>query len=82
MTIESILGVLIIGGLAGWIAGLLVRGRGQGIIMNIIVGIIGALLGSWIFGFFGITSGGLIGNLITAIVGAAVLLGLLQLIKK
>ncbi len=46
MTVESLLGVLIIGGLAGWIAGLLVKGKGQGLVMNIVVGIVGAFIGS------------------------------------
>ena len=82
MTVESLLGILIIGGLAGWIAGLLVKGRGQCIVMNIIVGIIGAFIGTWVFDFFGIAAGGTIGNLIVAIVGAAILLGLLQLVRR
>ncbi len=82
MTIESILGALIIGGLAGWIAGLLVKGRGQGLILNIVVGIVGAILGSWLFGLLDIHAGGLIGSLVIAIVGAAALLGLLQLFRK
>ncbi len=82
MTIESLLMVLIIGALAGWIAGLLVRGHGHGLVINIVVGIVGALLGSFIFGFFGVTAGGLIGQLVIAIVGASILLGMLQLIRK
>ncbi|GAB4177326.1 MAG: hypothetical protein Kow0020_13300 [Wenzhouxiangellaceae bacterium] len=82
MTVESLLGVLIIGGLAGWIAGLLVKGRGQGIVMNIVVGIIGAFIGTWVFDFFDISAGGTIGSLVVAIVGAAILLGLLQLIRR
>ena len=82
MTVESILGALIIGGLAGWIAGLLVKGRGQGIILNIVVGIVGAILGNWLFGMLDIHAGGLIGSLVIAVVGAAALLGLLQLFRK
>ncbi|MEX2499200.1 MAG: GlsB/YeaQ/YmgE family stress response membrane protein [Wenzhouxiangellaceae bacterium] len=82
MTVESLLGIIIIGGLAGWIAGLMVRGRGLGIVMNIVVGIVGAFIGTWVFDFFGITAGGTIGNLIVAIVGAAILLGLLQLVRR
>jgi uncharacterized membrane protein YeaQ/YmgE (transglycosylase-associated protein family) len=82
MTVESLLGILIIGGLAGWVAGLLVKGKGQGIIMNIVVGIVGAVLGSWLFDFFGITAAGTIGNFVIAVVGAAVLLGVLQLLRK
>lgn len=82
MTVESLLGVLIIGALAGWIAGLLVKGRGQGLVMNIVVGIVGAFIGTVVFSFFGLSAGGTIGNLIIAIVGAAILLGLVQLFRK
>ena len=82
MTVESLLGILIIGGLAGWVAGLLVKGTGQGIIMNIVVGIVGAVLGSWLFDFFGISAAGTIGSFVIAVVGAAVLLGVLQLLRK
>ena len=82
MTVESILGALIIGGLAGWVAGLLVKGRGQGILLNIVVGIVGAVLGSWLFGMLDIRAGGLIGSFVIAVVGAAALLGLLQLFRK
>lgn len=82
MTVESILGALIIGGLAGWVAGLLVKGSGQGILLNIVVGIVGAVLGSWLFGLLDIRAGGLIGSFVIAVVGAAALLGLLQLFRK
>jgi uncharacterized membrane protein YeaQ/YmgE (transglycosylase-associated protein family) len=82
MTVESLLGVILIGGLAGWIAGLLVKGRGSGIVMNIVIGIVGAFIGTWVFGFFGLSAGGVIGNLVVAVVGAAILLGLIQLIRK
>jgi uncharacterized membrane protein YeaQ/YmgE (transglycosylase-associated protein family) len=82
MTVESLLGVILIGGLAGWIAGLLVRGRGSGIVMNIVIGIVGAFIGTWVFAFFGLTAGGVVGDLVVAVVGAAILLGLIQLIRK
>ncbi|MDT8438582.1 MAG: GlsB/YeaQ/YmgE family stress response membrane protein [Wenzhouxiangellaceae bacterium] len=82
MTVESLLGVLLIGGIAGWIAGLLVKGKGHGIVMNIVVGIVGAFIGTWVFDFFGLHAGGMLGNLMIAIVGASILLGLLQLIRR
>ncbi len=65
---------IIIGILAGFIAGKLMRGGGFGILVNLIVGIIGAVLGGWIFGLLGIAAGGIIGSLVTATVGAIVLL--------
>ena len=73
---------LIIGGLAGWLAGTLMKGKGFGIIGNIIIGIIGGLIGGFLFGLLGITTGGLVGALITALVGAVVLIYIVGLIKK
>lgn len=73
---------LIVGLIAGWLAGKVMRGGGFGIIGDMIVGIIGALLGGWLFGVLGIHAGGLIGAIITAFVGAVVLLFLLRMIKR
>ena len=67
---------------AGWIAGQLVKGGGGGLITNLIVGVIGAILGGAIFSALGVTSYGLIGSLITATVGAVLLLVVLNAIKK
>jgi uncharacterized membrane protein YeaQ/YmgE (transglycosylase-associated protein family) len=74
---------LIIGGVAGWLAGLLVKGRGLGGLGNILVGCIGAVIGGGLFSLLGVSSGGgLIGSLITAFIGAVVLLFIIGLIKK
>jgi len=74
---------ILIGLVAGWLAGQLMRGGGFGIVVDIIVGVIGSLLGGWIFGMLGISAGGgLIGSLIVATVGAVVLLLLLRLLKR
>ena len=73
---------LIIGGLAGWLAGLIMKGRGFGLFGNIIVGIIGGLIGGFLFGVLGFTSTNVIGSLITALVGAIVLLFIVGLIRK
>jgi len=78
----SFLWFLIIGAVAGWLAGLIMKGAGFGLIVNIIVGCIGAVLGGWLFGVLGFTSSGLIGSLITALVGAIVMLFIISLIKK
>jgi uncharacterized membrane protein YeaQ/YmgE (transglycosylase-associated protein family) len=72
---------LLIGALAGWIAGNLMRGKGFGVLGNIIVGIVGALLGGFLFGLLGLAAYGLIGSLVTATVGAIVLIALVRLIK-
>ncbi len=73
---------IIIGILAGFIAGKLMRGGGFGILVNLIVGIIGAVLGGWIFGLLGIAVGGIIGSLVTATVGAIVLLWIVSLFRR
>jgi uncharacterized membrane protein YeaQ/YmgE (transglycosylase-associated protein family) len=73
---------LVIGAVAGWLAGNIMKGGGFGLIGNIIVGIVGALIGGFVFGLLGITTGSLIGSLITAVVGACVLLFVVGLIKR
>lgn len=82
MQAESLLGFLIIGAIAGWIAGKLMQGGGFGILGNIVVGVLGAVIGGAIFGFLGITAGGMLGSLVTAVVGAAILLFVVGLFKK
>ncbi|CAA6679857.1 MULTISPECIES: GlsB/YeaQ/YmgE family stress response membrane protein [unclassified Lentimonas] len=83
MDINEIVAFLIIGGVAGWLAGLLLKGRGLGLIGNVIVGIIGAVLGGSIFRALDISLGNdLLGVLATATVGSVVLLFVLSLIRK
>lgn len=69
---------LIIGGVAGWISAEIIYGDGLGLVRNVLVGIFGALLGSFIFKFLGIKTTGLIGELITAVAGAVILLYILN----
>lgn len=73
---------LIIGALAGWLAGQIIKGRGFGFIGNLIVGIVGGILGGFIFGILNIEAVGLIGELVAALVGAIVFLWLVSFIKK
>ena len=73
---------LLVGLIAGWLAGRVMRGGGFGVIGDMIVGVIGALLGGWLFGVLGIAAGGLIGAIITAFVGAVILILLLRLIRR
>jgi len=73
---------LVIGGVAGFLAGNIMKGGGFGILGNIIVGILGGILGGWLFDFLPFDTGeGMIGQLITALVGAVVLLWIVGLIK-
>ena len=73
---------LIIGIVAGWLASTLMKGRGLGLVGNLVVGVIGAFLGGFLFSMLGISAGGLVGLLITATVGAVVLLLLIRLIRS
>lgn len=84
MDINQIIAFIIIGGVAGWLAGLILKGGGFGLVGNIIVGIVGAVLGGWLFGLLGISIGGgeWLGPIVTATVGALVLLFVIGLIKK
>jgi uncharacterized membrane protein YeaQ/YmgE (transglycosylase-associated protein family) len=74
--------VVLLGMLAGWLAGKLWKGSGFGLLGDLVVGILGSLLGSFIFGLLGLGAYGLLGRLIVAVVGALVLLWLIRLIKR
>jgi len=83
MGIESLIIFLIVGAVAGWLAGLLVKGYGFGLIGNIVVGIIGAFIAGWLFPALGISLGsGVIAAIIHATIGAVILLVLIRLIKQ
>ena len=82
MDIINLLVFLAVGALAGWLAGIIMKGRGFGVIGNIIVGIVGAVLGGFIFGSLGITTGGLLGAIIMATIGAVILLFIISLVKR
>ncbi len=73
---------LLIGVLAGWIAGKLIRGGGFGLIGNMVVGVIGAVLGGYVLGAAGVDLGGFFGQMITAVLGALILLFGVSLIKR
>ncbi|HSP57020.1 GlsB/YeaQ/YmgE family stress response membrane protein [Halomonas sp. TRM85114] len=73
---------LIIGGLAGWIAGHIMRGGGFGILGNIGVGIVGAVIGGMLFSLLGLQAGGFVGSLVTAIAGAVLLLWVISKVKS
>lgn len=79
---ESILLWLIVGGVAGWLAGLIVKGGGQGIVLNIVIGIVGAVIGGWLFARLGVASGtGIIDGIISAVIGAVILLVAIGLVR-
>jgi uncharacterized membrane protein YeaQ/YmgE (transglycosylase-associated protein family) len=74
---------IVVGLIAGWLAGQVMKGGGYGVLVDIILGIVGGLLGGWIFGQLGIwPGGGLIGSIIVAFIGAVILVGVTRLLKK
>ena len=82
MESTSLIMFLVIGAVAGWLAGLLMKGRGFGLLGNIVVGIIGSFIGGFLANVVGIAATGIIGSILLATAGAAVLLFLIGLIKK
>ena len=74
---------IIVGLVAGWLAGVVMKGGGFGVIGDIVVGIVGALIGGWLFSSMGVSAGGgLVGAIIVALIGAIILIFLLRLIKR
>jgi len=83
MTAQSLLVVLIIGAIAGWLAGLIVRGAGFGLIGNIVVGIIGAFVASWVLPRLGVGLGSsALRDIINATIGGIIVLVILSLIRR
>jgi uncharacterized membrane protein YeaQ/YmgE (transglycosylase-associated protein family) len=82
MSLTNLIWFLLIGLIAGWLAGRVMRGGGYGVVGDMIVGVIGALIGGWLFGVLGIGVGGLIGSIITAFVGALIFIALLRVIRR
>ncbi len=73
---------LVVGLVAGWLAGILVKGGGFGLIGDLVIGVIGAVLGGWLFSTLGASAGGgLLGKIIVATIGAVVLLFIVRVIK-
>ena len=80
---NDLLWPIIVGIVAGFLAGKVMKGKGFGLIFNLLVGVGGAILGGWLFGQFGISIGtGLVSTLITALIGAIVQLFIINLLKK
>ena len=76
------LGWIIIGIIAGWLTGKLMRGAGYGLLMDLFLGLVGAVVGGWIFGLLGLHAYGFIGSLTTATVGAVVLVALARFLSR
>ena len=81
MTGNQLIWFLLIGLIAGFLAGKIMRGSGFGVVGDLVVGVLGALLGAWLFSLLGITTWGILGSIIVALVGALVLLWLVRLLR-
>jgi len=80
--ISNLIWWAVVGLIAGWAAGRIMKGGGYGVVMDIVLGIIGAVIGGWVLGALGIHAGGFIGTIIVAIFGAVVLIWITRLLKK
>jgi uncharacterized membrane protein YeaQ/YmgE (transglycosylase-associated protein family) len=83
LSLESILTILLVGLVAGWLAGQVVQGTGFGVVGDIVIGIVGAFIAAWLFPMLGLRlGGGYIGAIIAAAIGAILLLVIVRLIKR
>jgi uncharacterized membrane protein YeaQ/YmgE (transglycosylase-associated protein family) len=83
MSLEALIILIVIGAVAGWLAGMIVKGVGFGLVGNIIVGILGAFIGTWVLGALGLAiGGGVISSIINATIGAVILLFIISLVKR
>jgi uncharacterized membrane protein YeaQ/YmgE (transglycosylase-associated protein family) len=82
MAIESLLIWLVIGAIAGWLAGQIMKGSGFGLVGDIVIGIVGAVVGGWLLPRLGVfVLGGMLGEVLSAVIGACVVLFLVRLFK-
>ena len=83
MSAESLLVILLIGAIAGWLAGQIVQGTGFGLLGDIIIGIVGAFIANWLFPQLGIHLGaGIVAEIIAATIGAVLLLVIMRLVRR
>ena len=74
---------IVVGIVAGWLAGVIMKGGGYGVIWDLILGIAGAVIGGWLFGYAGASAGGgMIGSIVVATIGAVVLIFISRLLKR
>ena len=74
---------IVVGLIAGWLAGQVMKGGGYGVLADIILGILGGIVGGWIFGQLGVSAGGgMIGSIIVAFIGAVVLVAITRVLKR
>lgn len=73
---------IITGIIAGWLAGLVVRGRGYGLLGDLVIGLVGGLIGGWLFGLFGVAATSWLGEILVAFVGGMVLVAIVRFLRR
>ena len=74
---------IVVGLIAGWLAGQFMKGGGYGVVVDIILGLLGGVVGGWLFGLLGVgAGGGMIGSIVVAFIGAVILVGITRLLKR
>lgn len=79
---QGIIWWIVVGLIAGWAAGKIMKGGGYGVIADIVLGIVGGIVGGWVVGLLGLGGGGLIWSILVAILGAVILIGVTRLIRR
>jgi uncharacterized membrane protein YeaQ/YmgE (transglycosylase-associated protein family) len=82
MYINDLIYILLVGLIAGFLAGKIMKGKGFGLVGDLVVGVLGAIVGWWLFGMLGIGGYGLLGSIILALIGALLLLYIVRIVKK
>jgi uncharacterized membrane protein YeaQ/YmgE (transglycosylase-associated protein family) len=80
--LSGLIWTLVIGLIAGWLAGKVMKGRGYGVLMDIVLGIVGGMIGRFVFGMLGLASWNVIGSIIVSFVGALILIWLVRQLKR
>jgi uncharacterized membrane protein YeaQ/YmgE (transglycosylase-associated protein family) len=74
---------IIVGLIAGWLAGQVMKGGGYGVLIDIVLGLLGGIIGGWVFGSLGVwPAGGIVGSIIVAFVGAVILVGITRMLRR
>lgn len=79
---EGLISWIVVGLIAGWLAGKVMKGGGYGVVADIVLGILGGIVGGWVFGILGLHAGGLVGSIVVAFVGAVILVWIVRRVKK
>jgi len=80
--LSGLIWAVVIGLIAGWLAGTVMKGRGYGVLMDIVLGIVGGVIGRFVFGLLGLSSWNVIGSIVVSFVGAVILIWLVRQLKK